>query len=232
MSEDKTKVEETTEEETLEENDNIEQDEDLDEQDSSEDESEEQSDDEDVEEEIDYKTELEEAQGRLAQQNERIAKQDKKIIKLKKKSKDEFGDEIEDDDVDEEDLDAKVDAKLTARMASLKEDVIDDAIDAVSTNADEAKLIRWHFDNSLNITGFSKKEIITNVGFAKAIANKSKIDITNKLISKKIKSINSSGTKSTAGIPSVKSPKVTQYDRQMAERYFKGDIKKWLKYKT
>ena len=229
MSEDKTKVEETTEEETLEENEDIEQDEDLDEQDSSEDESTEESDDEDVG-EIDYKAELEEAQGRLAQQNERIAKQDKKIIKLKKKNKDEFGDEIEEDE--EEDLDAKVDAKLTARMASLKEDVIDEAIDAVSTNADEAKLIRWHFDNSLNVKGFSKKEILENVSFAKAIANKGKIEIQNKIISKKIKSINSSGTKSTAGVPPVKSPKVTQYDRKMAERYFKGDIKKWLKYKT
>jgi len=235
MSEEDIKVDETTEDENLETNDETEQDEDLDGLDSSEDEfddesDEDDSDDEGGEEELDYQAELEEAQGRLAKQNERIAKQDKKIIKLKKQKKtDEFGDEIEEEE--EDDIDAKLDAKLKSNMASLREDVIDDAIEAITSNDNEAKLIRFHFDNSLNVKGFSKKEIIENVSFAKAIANKGKTDIKNKMISKKIKSAKTAGAKSTTGIPPKKAMKVTAQDKKMADKFFNGDIKRWMKNK-
>ena len=232
MSEDIKEVEETTEEEILETNDDTEQDEDLSGLESEEDESEdEESNDEGDEEEIDYQTQLEEAQGKLAKQNERIAKQDKKIMKIKKKKKtDEFGDEVEEEE--EEDIDAKLDAKLQSNMVSLREDIIDDAIEAVASNDNEAKLIRFYCDNTLNVKGFSKKEIIESVGFAKAIANKGKTEIKDKIISKKIKSANSKGSPAFAGNPqNKKTLKVTAYDRKQADKYFKGDVKKWMKFK-
>lgn len=230
MSEDIKEVDETTEEEILETNDDTEQDEDLSDLESEEDESTDEGDEGDVE-EIDYQSQLEEAQGKLAKQNERIAKQDKKIMKIKKKNKtDEFGDEVEEEE--EEDIDAKLDAKLQSNMVSLREDIIDDAIEAVASNDNEAKLIRFYFDNTLNVKGFSKKEIIESVGFAKAIANKGKTEIKDKIISKKIKSANSKGSPAFAGNPqNKKTLKVTAYDRKQADKYFKGDVKKWMKFK-
>ena len=48
-----------------------------------------------------------------------------------------------------------------------------------------------------------------------------------------LKSKETAGKPNFSGIPPKKSTmKVTEYDKKMAEKYFKGDIKKWMKYKS
>jgi len=203
--EDKKEVEETTEEETLEEN---------------EDEIVEEVDDEVIEteneevDEIDYKAKFEEAEKTIRRRN-------KKIVKLKEQKKENVEEEEEEDET-----------KVDVVLKSLREDTIEDAIDAVTSNPDEAKLIRFHFDNSLNLTGYSKKEIIANIGYAKAIANQGKALTKANIISKKAKSDKTAGSPEFAGSPqNKKTVKVTAYDRKQADKYFAGDIKKWMKFK-
>jgi hypothetical protein len=224
---------EELQDEELQEDVNIEQDEDLSEHDDSEElelDSEEESKDKD-EEEVDYKSMYDEAQGKMAKQNERIEKQDKKIVKLKKKQReDDDSDDSEQEDLD--DVDEKLDRKLQEKMITLREDIIDDAIEEVSSNEDEKKLIRFYFENSLKLEGFSKREIREAVGFAKAIANRKKSAVKAKLISKKLNSDKTAGSRSHAGQPPSAKLKYTQEDKRMADKWYKGDVKKWLKYKS
>ena len=184
--------------------------------------------------ELDYKSEYERLQGELAKKNERIAKQDKKIIKLKRKE--EYQDDDEEDNSenkgDNTDLDEVVAKKVQEQMSSFVEDTIDDEISKLSQNEDEKKLIKWYFDNRIVKTGWAKKDIIQYLGEAKALANAKKLITTSKMLAKKVKSEDTKGTPNFAGTPPKQSPKVTEHDKQMAAKFFKGDINKWLKYKS
>lgn len=183
----------------------------------------EQSDDKD----IDYKAELENLQGLLAQKNERISKQDKKILKLKKRSQDEDFDEIEEED-DEE---TKIHKAVEQQMTSFVEDTIEEEINKVASNEDEGKLIRWYFDNRIIKESWSKKAILDYISDAKALANKNKLTIKSKVLEKKQKSDETAGKPNYTGIPPKKSSeKYTAYDKKMADKFFKGDLKKWKKY--
>ncbi len=228
MSEDKKEVEETTEEETLETNE-VDTELEVDQSDESQEsnESEEESDDEGV----DYKSELERLQGELAQKNERIAKQDKKILKLKQRFKSE---DNEEEEVEEEtDIDSVVAKKVQEQMSNFVEDTIDDEINKVSTNEDEKKLIRYYFDNRIVKQGWSKKEIIDYIADAKVLANRNKVLSQLKLLQKKTNSDKTASKPNFTGTPPKKSTvKITEYDKKMAQKFFNGDIKKWIKYKS
>lgn len=227
MSEDKKEVEETTEEETLETNNYTELDDDQSDESQEQIESEEDEQSED-EGEVDYKSELERLQGEIAQKNERIAKQDKKIIKLKQRSKDD-----EQDEEEEEDEDTRIQKKVEEQMTSFVEDTIEEEIEKVASNEDEKKLIRWYFDNRIVKDGWSKKAIVDYVSDAKALANKGKLATKSKMLDKSAKSKETAGKPNFSGTPPKKSTmKVTEYDKKMATKYFKGDLKKWMKYKS
>lgn len=177
--------------------------------------------------EVDYKSEYERLQGELAQKNEHIAKQDKKIIKLKQKD----DEEEEKDTEDKQDVGDLVQKEVQKQMSNFVEDTIEEEISKVSSNEDEKKLIKWYFENRIVKSGWSKKEIVDYISDAKVLANRGSLLAKSKLISKKAKSDETSGSPAFAGTPPNKEPKVTEYDRKMAEKFFKGDIKKWMKYK-
>lgn len=186
-------------------------------------------------EELDYKSEYERLQGELAQKNERIAKQDKKIIKLKRKEDTEDEDEEEDNSenkADNADLDELVSKKVQEQMTTFVEDTIEEELDKLSSNEDEKKLIKWYFDNRIVKSGWAKKDVLQYLGEAKALANSKKFLTTTKMLAKKIKSDDTKGSPNFSGTPAKQSPKVTENDKKMADRFFKGDIKKWLKYKS
>jgi hypothetical protein len=229
MSEDDKKVEETTEDENLETNEEgteLEGDQSAEKQESVESEDE-QSDDKGV----DYKSEYERLQGELAQKNERITKQDKKILKLKQRSNEQ--DEEQDEDEEESpDISLLVKKQVEEQMSALTEDTIDEEVEKISSNDDEKKLIRWYFDNRIIKTGWSRRDIRDYVSDAKALANKGKLAIASKVIKKQEQSKNSSSTQNFTGTPPNKSSAVSEYDKHMAQKYFKGDVKKWMKYKT
>lgn len=196
----------------------------------SEEEEEDSSEEEDEGEELDYKSEYERLQGELAQKNERIAKQDKKIIKLKRKEDDE--DQDDEDKADNADLNELVSQKVQEQMNSFVADTIDEELDKLSSNEDEKKLIKWYFDNRIVKSGWAKKDVIQYLGEAKALANAKKFLATSKMLAKKVKSDDTKGSPNFSGTPAKQSPKVTENDRKMADKFFKGDIKKWLKYKS
>lgn len=208
MSNDEETVEETTEDENLEENEDVEVEE-VDEEVI-------ETEDEDVD-EVDYKAELEKAEKTIQRRN-------KKIVKLKEQKKD----KVEDEDEEEEEKSSE-DSQY---LIDLRDDAIEDAIDAVTASDAEAKLVLHHFTHTLKPTSFSKKEIIANVGYAKAIANQGKNQSKAKIIKKKTKSDKTAGSPAIAGSPpNKKTLKVTAYDKEQATKHFKGDIKKWMKYK-
>lgn len=183
-------------------------------------------------EEVDYKSEFERLQGELAKKNERIEKQDKKIIKLKRKEEnsDEEVDEVEETE-DKPDVKELVNQAITKQMSAFVEDTIEDELGKISSSEDEKKLIKWYFDNRIVKSGWSKKEVVSYLEDAKILANKGKMLSKMKIIAKKTRSDETSGSPAFAGTPPKASPKVTEYDRKQAEKFFNGDVKKWMKYK-
>jgi len=178
--------------------------------------------------EVDYKSEYERLQGELAQKNEHIAKQDKKIIKLKQKSSEEEDEKNTEEEANVSDL---VQKEVQKQMSNFVEDTIEEEIDKISSNEDEKKLIKWYFDNRISKAGWSKKEIADYVNDAKALANRGSLLAKSKAISKKAKSDETSGSPAFAGTPPSKKPRITEYDRKMADKFFKGDVEKWMKFK-
>jgi len=59
--------------------------------------------------------------------------------------------------------------------SNLISDVIDEAVDAFATTADEAKLIRYHYDNTIAHTGVNRTAVIKDMQRAKLIANESRL---------------------------------------------------------
>lgn len=235
MSQDENKNNENNEENIEKNNTEVKSEEDTSKKINSEDEDEDKSaeeDDGEQDDELDYKSEYERLQGELAQKNERIEKQDKKIIKLKRKEEYQDDDEYSENKGDNTDLDEVVAKKVQEQMSSFVEDTIDDEISKLSQNEDEKKLIKWYFDNRIVKTGWAKKDIVQYLSEAKALANAKRLITTSKMLAKKVKSEDTKGAPNFAGTPPKQSPKVTEHDKQMAAKFFKGDINKWLKYKS
>lgn len=184
---------------------------------------------ESTDEDIDYKSELERLEGDIALKNQRIAKQDKKILKLKQRGKE----EADTDEEEEADLDTLVSRKVEEQMSNFVQDTIEEEIATVSSDEDEQKLIKWYFTNRIVKTGWSKNEIKEYIADAKALANRGKAIANSKIIGKKTASDKSAGSPNFTGTPPKKSnEKITAYDIKQADTFFKGDIKKWMKYKS
>lgn len=189
--------EETEEEEVSSTEDEIE-DEDIEEEES-----------ESVDESIDYKAEL-------AEREERIHKQDAKIIKLKKKLKEKGTDEKED----------------TTSVDAVIDHLLDEQIDTYTNDEDERKLILSYLEEHPP-KSLRRADIKESVENAYVLANKKRIVSLIKAKHKKQSSDRLAGTKTSesSAVPE-NSPKVTAHDRKMADRFFGGDVKKWLKYKN
>jgi hypothetical protein len=130
---------------------------------------------------VDYKAELEKAQKKLEQAGFTIEK-------LKKEKKE----EVDEDDKDEIDVEA---IKESAKKEAMKEiekfkmetsrDTLDDLLSGLSSDADEVALIKHHYENSINKSGFSKTQILADLQNAKLLANKPKYE---KMISETVRS--------------------------------------------
>jgi len=59
--------------------------------------------------------------------------------------------------------------------SNLVSDVIDEAVEALATTADEAKLILYHYDNTISHSGVSRTAVIKDMQRAKLIANESRL---------------------------------------------------------
>jgi hypothetical protein len=127
-------------------------------------------------EEVDYKAEYEKVKTNLDKAEHKIVE-----LKTKKDDKDEFS--FVDEPVDsEEDIDSKIakkvsEALIASRAEMTKElmsDVINEELSQLSSNEDERKLIKLHYENSIKQSGLSRESIKEDLNKAYLIANQSK----------------------------------------------------------
>lgn len=122
---------------------------------------------------VDYKAELEKAQVALKDKDNQLSKAEHKIVELKKESK-----EMPAVDVDE--IVEKIRGEASKDLEKFKVEMVADSIDAtistLSSNADEQALIKFHYENSVQKTGFTKNAIKDDISNAYLIANKPRIE--------------------------------------------------------
>ncbi len=135
--------------------------------------------------EIDYVAELGIAKSKLE-------KAGNTIEKIKKENKELKNDDDEFVDYEEE-IEKRVASKVKETMTSVRTDLAADTIEStledLSANVDERALIKHHYDNSLQRTGFSRQAIMQDLLNAKLLANqksltKEKAELSAALIAK------------------------------------------------
>lgn len=139
-------------------------------------------------EEVDYKQELE----ALKQKNDKLSSDNenykKGLISTKKKLKEikenEEEEEEPNNDLDLDSLVEKLDERAKKREEEkelkFQQEFIDNSIGELSSNEDEAELIRFHFEKTIQRSGFTKQSILEDVKRAKLLANEKRILRDNK----------------------------------------------------
>lgn len=175
---------------------------------------------EEEEKNIDFKQKLEDAK---KEAKEKLDKAEKKIIKLKKARKDgEIDPEIDPDPVDppisREDVQDIVRTETQKVKKDLREDDAREYARSISTNADEEKLIMFHYKNTVSSTGNLQKDIKR----AKLIANEDSIAQTNEEIKKAFDSRNTKGYRGGGGgqrpFKGTPRPKLSPQDEKIIKR--------------
>lgn len=133
------------------------------------------------EESVDYKAELERATKQLSQAEhtiETLKKDKKKPVEAEEDDEDEE-EKVHADPENQDDLDSKVEAKVNERMSKFQRDMVQDNIDATLENLtddpDERKLILFHYDNTIQKSGYSRSKILSDLENAQALANRARI---------------------------------------------------------
>jgi len=117
--------------------------------------------------EVDYAAELGIAQSKLEKAGNTIEK-----IKRQNKELKNDDDEYIDYEVEiEKRVAEKVKETMTSVGTDLAADTIESALEDLSANVDERALIKHHYDNSLQRTGFSRQAIMQDLLNAKLLAN-------------------------------------------------------------
>ena len=133
--------------------------------------------------EIDYVAELGIAKSKLE-------KAGNTIEKIKKENKELKNDDDDDEYIDyQEEINKQVAKKMDSVRADLSEDTIESTLEDLTVNVDERALIKHHYDNSLQKTGFSRQAIMQDLLNAKLLANqrsltKEKAELSAALIAK------------------------------------------------
>jgi len=117
---------------------------------------------------VDYEEQL-----RIAQ--EKLDKAEGKIVKMKKKKKDD-DDDFEEEEEEEEDKFSRLEGKFDKLQSTLTKGSSKSVIDKSASSEAEGKLIQFHYDNSIKLSG----DLEADVRRAKAIANESRLIETNK----------------------------------------------------
>lgn len=131
------------------------------------------------EEGIDYKAEFEKVSKEKADKEKELSQAQYKIQELKKKK-------IEEDDDDTLEKFDKEELFKLAREEARKEveraqsgfvqDSLQDALASSSSDPAERELIKFHYENSIKQSGFSRAAIAEDIQKAKALANKAKFE--------------------------------------------------------
>lgn len=132
-------------------------------------------------------------------------------------------------------LDAKAKEREDKRFMEQQKDFIETTITNMSTDPSKQELIRLKYENSIKKTGFSKEAILEDLSSAVVLVDKNKIigenkELKNTLIQKK--STSNSGMGSNQDKPNPSDYKPTDEDKRIADKYFKGDLDRYLKTKN
>jgi len=152
--------------------------------------------------EVDYEVEL-------AAEKERREKAEKKIIDMKRQSKD-------------VDIATLVEEKVNAKMQDSATDLLEDVLTGID-NEKERKLVQYHYENSIKPTGFTTLAIQKDVARARLIANEGKIAKENSEMKIALKAKHSTGN---AGMGSnqdkttfEQEPNYSPADKKLMERH-------------
>lgn len=146
------------------------------------------SQEESKEDSIDYKEELEKAQTSLG-------KAEKKIVQLKKKKEPEVSEEeSEEESATPPDVQQQIDQGIEQARGDMVEDEVESALNDITSDEDERELIKFHYENTIQRSGYSRLKIKQDLDNARLIANKKKILSTNAELSKALQSKNSMGS--------------------------------------
>lgn len=186
---------------------------------------------EDESNEIDYKAELEKTKTRLNQAEHVIQEQKKKNKPDAKVEEPEF--KVVDPNAADVFISKKVQEGIDAYKREQADETITSIIDSLSSNQDEKELIRHIYDNRIVKSGYTKKDILADLEEAQAIANKKALVTENKELKEALKSKNSTGNTSRGtNQDKVDKRTVTDEDRRIADKFFGGDIDRYLKHKA
>jgi len=116
---------------------------------------------------VDYKAEYEKTQNQLKQAEHTI-------VKLKQEDKNSA---VADPKVDVEAIKKELAQEIKQDNEQFKQglvaDVLEEELNHLTTNEDERKLIKLHYEKSIVKTGYSRAQIFADLGNARLLANKS-----------------------------------------------------------
>lgn len=166
---------------------------------------------------IDYKAELVKAQ-------EQIKKAEHTIVDLKK-SKEEGG-QVDPSAVEEirQSLSEEFDKKFEVAKLDLVKDAFEDELSLITSNPDERELIRLHYTNTIQKSGFDRRAIQGDLQRARLIANQPKIEKTVSELRQSAYSTKTTSGGSATGqrmetiVPSGVSPAEEQWAEQAARK--------------
>lgn len=149
---------------------------------------------------IDYEAELARLHKEKDQYKEGLLGLKKKLKEKKYKVEDDEDSSEEEHEEDTEDIKEKIlqEAKkdLEAFKLQMREDVVDESLESISSNESERKLIRYHYENTLQRSGYDKKSIYRDLKRAQLLANESRLEKENSELKESLKSKNTLSTTS------------------------------------
>ncbi len=115
--------------------------------------------------EIDYEAEL-------ANERKRREKAEEKIVEMKRMSKE--GKSQEDQDEDDI-INRKIDERVNLALKENSTDTVEGELQDITDNDKERELIKFHYENSIRQSGYTRAAIRQDLERAKLLANESKL---------------------------------------------------------
>jgi len=119
---------------------------------------------------------------------------------------------------------AELEDKDKAREIDRQSDYINEILDKVAISDSEKKLIKYHYENSIKQSGFTRAAILADIENAKILANREKLIRENEELSESLKSYSSRGNQNFSGqkIRSTeKEPPLTEADKKLLNAFGK-----------
>lgn len=177
--------------------------------------------------EIDYEVELEKVKKQLSQAEYTIQQEKQKN---KKKAAEETVDEtIQESEGEltvqefEKRIEQKFEQKLKTFQTEQTRDLVDAGLEALTDNPKERELIRFHYENSLNPSGYTRTAIKADLENAQLIANRKKLLAENRELKEALRAKASVGNASRGSnqdkITVEDEPNLTPQERSLLKRH-------------